>query len=113
MKFGKLIDGVLVVKKYSTPIVVDGISYITSDENLCRQAGYKEVVYIEPTPEEGYNAVSYDWIETDTQIIQTWTYEEEVIVPYEETVEGRVDNLELTNDMLIECILEITEVIYA
>lgn len=95
MKFGKIIDGVLVVKRYGTPIIVDGISYITNDETLCRNAGYKEVVYVDPTPDDGYNAVSYDWVETDTQLVQSWAYEPIAEGPQEPTIEERLELVEL------------------
>lgn len=95
MDFGRIVDGTMIRKKYSTPVVIEGVSYITNDENLIRRAGYKELVYTPASPEAGYCAVSFYWLETDTQYIQTWTYEPILDEAYEPTIEDRLEAVEM------------------
>lgn len=114
-KLAKLIDGTLMYHGVNNPILLDnGKTLLTTDENVMRLHGYKEVVYTEPLPEEGYIVGDFVWEETETQIIQRWNYIE-YTEPIEEKseLETRVDDMDDTISMLTECILEMSSVIYA
>ena len=71
-KFGKLNDQIITY--FRNPLRVDGKDIFTNDPELLLQYGWKEVIFTNPEEREGYYPVSH-WEETDTQIIQTWTYE--------------------------------------
>jgi hypothetical protein len=73
MKFGQLIDGK--IKYAQSPIEYGGRTYFTSDPKVMLSLGYKEIVdTITPTSENGI--YKPQWVETDTQIIQKWLFEE-------------------------------------
>lgn len=110
--YGKIIDGVLIMKQYSTPIQVDGVSYITDDEDLIKKAGWKKLVYVTPSPKIGYQPVDYTWAENETTITQVWEYTE-IIVDTSPSLEEQVAELKEQNDILLQCILEMSEIVYA
>ena len=73
--FGKLIDGD--IQYFKPPMRTETEDIFTNDAELLLAHGWKEIVYTDP-PEapEGYVAVSH-WEETETQIVQAWTFAEE------------------------------------
>ena len=72
MRFGKLENGRLI--RFKNPLRVDGKDIFTNDPVLLLAYGWKEVIFTNPEEREGYYHVQH-WEETDTQIIQVWTYE--------------------------------------
>lgn len=72
MKFGKLENGRLI--RFKNPLRTETKDIFTNDPVLLLLYGWKEIVYTAPEEREGYYPVAH-WEETDTQIIQTWTYE--------------------------------------
>lgn len=81
MKFGKLENGRLI--HFKNPIRTETKDIFTNDPVLLLQYGWKEIVYTEPEEREGFYPVSH-WEETETKIIETWTYES---IPDEPTAE--------------------------
>lgn len=72
MKFGKLENGRLI--RFKNPLRTEDKDIFTNDPELLLQYGWKEVVNTTPEERQGYYPVQH-WEETDTQILQTWTYE--------------------------------------
>lgn len=120
-RYAKKINENLIYHSAKNPIILEnGDFLLTTNKDVLLSYGYKEVICVSPTPEEGYYAVSYDWVETDTQYVQTWIYEPIPEIPYEPSVEERLDNVETavsvneeTTNMLLDCILEMSEIVYA
>lgn len=66
--FAKLINGDL--KLLKMPIRIDGIDYITDDEEIIRRAGYKRFIDTPcPIDEKIYD---YYFEETETEIYRKW-----------------------------------------
>lgn len=79
MRFAKLTEGSLFYAPY--PLTIDGRHVFTDDAPLHLSMGYKEVVLTdEPETVEGYYN-TFDWVETDTQIVQVWRQEETPVEP--------------------------------
>lgn len=120
MKYAKMVNGTLCYHNKDNPLIFNGSTVVTSNSELLLLSGYKAVVYTPPSPPEGYQVSSFNWTETDTQYVQTWTYElipEEV---YENSIEERLEIVETavsvneeTTNMLLDCILEMSEIVYA
>ena len=73
--YGKLISGILYIAP--NPIMHEGQWWGNPPDSVYETEGYKPVVYTEaPTVETGYIAVP-GWTETESEIVQTWTVEEE------------------------------------
>lgn len=72
MRFGKFENEVLIL--FRNPLRTDTEDIFTNDKDILLSFGWKEIVYTSPEEHEGYYPVSL-WEETDTQIIQIWTYE--------------------------------------
>lgn len=68
----KIINGQLT--RYKPPIKADGKDIYTNDPTILLEYGWKEVVFTDPEQREGYYAEPF-YTETETQIIQRWTYE--------------------------------------
>lgn len=75
MNYAKLIDGSISYAPRS--ILVDGNWIGNPPAEVLEELGYKPVRFTEaPTIEPGYIAVP-GWEETEAEIVQTWTVEEE------------------------------------
>lgn len=90
MKFGKLDNGRLI--RFRNPLRTDGKDIFTNDPVLLLRYGWKEIVYTEPEEREGFYPVR-NWDETDTQIIETWTYEPIPDEPTSEDYEAALTEL--------------------
>lgn len=75
MRYAKLINGAISYAPRS--VLFDGNWIGNPPADVLEELGYKPVRYTEPpTVETGYIAVP-GWEETETEIVQTWTVEEE------------------------------------
>lgn len=75
MKYAKLNDN---YPQYApNPILHNGLWYGNPPASVYEAEGYKPVTYTEPPQTEpGYIDVP-QWVETEEEIVQTWTVEEE------------------------------------
>lgn len=95
--YGKLVNGELKVHGVDFPIHNEDDSItVTGDTELLLAHGFKEIVYTEPEQIDNYIASSYHWEEMDTQIMQVWNYEENIVGTDEPTIEERLKAVELT-----------------
>lgn len=75
MDYAKLIDGA--IRFASNPIIVADRQIGNPPGEVYLSEGFKPVTYTDPPEvEPGYIAVP-GWEETETEIVQTWTIEEE------------------------------------
>lgn len=75
MRYAKLIANY--PKFAPNPILHAGLWYGNPPSEIYEAEGYKPVTYTEPPQTEpGYIAVP-QWVETEEEIVQTWTVEEE------------------------------------
>ena len=88
MKYAKLIDGKPVFAP--NPILHAGLWYGNPPGEVYTAEGYKPVRFAEPPTEPGYIAVP-GWEETETEIVQTWTVEQD---------SGEIDDSEALNIIL-------------
>lgn len=125
--FGKMVDGKLYIHSINNPIhKEDGTLLVSGDATLLLSYGYKKIIYTEPPFQEGYRA-QCSWNETEHEYIQTWTLVEDEQIEEESTFEDRLEGVEgsvtelsatlavneETTNMLLECILEMSEILYA
>lgn len=76
-RFGHLVDGKLVVPRL--PIKYNGMAYFTSKPKIMLSIGQKEIIYATEPEATAKGLYVSEYTETDTQIIQVWTF-----VPYTE-----------------------------
>lgn len=96
-------------------IVLDGKTINNPLSEELEQLGYKPVVYTDMPTEvtEGKHWES-EWEEGDTEITQVWKLVDDPIYPTPEpTPEERIEALESQNQMLVECLMEMSETVYA
>lgn len=75
MKYAKLINNELVLAP--NPIIIGDYQRFNPPGEVYAEQGYKPVVYTKPPETEpGFIAVP-GWEETETEIVQIWTVEEE------------------------------------
>ena len=85
MEYAKLIDDEIVFAP--NPIIVDDRQIGNPPGEVYAEQGYKPVLYLDPPETEpGYIAVP-GWVETEENIVQTWTIEEETEASPEEAIE--------------------------
>ena len=73
MQFAKLENGSIYYAP--RPLVVGDAHVFTNDPATHLALGYKELVLVpEPEAQEGYYN-TFDWVETETRIVQTWRQE--------------------------------------
>lgn len=94
-QYGKLINGNVIFYNWRTIFDINGIKRNTSDPKILLTNGYKEVIFVAPSPNEGYVTSSYTWTETETQLIQTWHYTEYVESETSPSFEERLEATEL------------------
>lgn len=90
MTYAKLINNYIV--HAPNPILHNGLWYGNPPGEIYEAEGYKPVVYNDPPtePGEGYQWVE-TWSETDTEIVQIWTIEQD---------SGEIDDSEALNIIL-------------
>lgn len=93
-QYGKIIDGVFTIKRFNTPIVVDNVSYITTDPEIIIQAGWKKLVRTEPAPAVGCVVSDYKWVENENNFTQVWNYAECSESADFPSIEERIKSLE-------------------
>ena len=113
MKYAKLINGTL----RSAPKKVDynGKTIFNPPEEILLGMGYLPVTYTD-IPTDASNGQHYEshWEQTDTEIVQVWTLVDNPAEPEPEvTQEERIEALESQNQMLVECLMEMSETVYA
>jgi hypothetical protein len=74
-RFGHLVDGELVIP--SLPIKHNNKDYFTQNPTLMLELGQKEIIYTTEPEVTAKGSYLSEYTETDTQIIQVWTF-----VPY-------------------------------
>lgn len=94
-KYGKYNNGVMQPYDWRTIFVVDGVSINTGDPEVLLANGYKELIYTNPEPKEGYRANTYAWFDNGTQLVQSWNYEK-IEESDESSLEERIVLLENT-----------------
>lgn len=93
--YGKIIDGELKIHGPQFPIQNEnGSITVTSSSELLIANGFKKIIYTIPEPKEGYIESYFEWIETDTEIVQTWSYEP-IAEESQFTTEERLEAIEL------------------
>ena len=127
MIFGKITaNGELERHSIHNPIILkNGSMLVSGDPDVLLPYGYKKVIYTAPPEQEGYYA-DFTWKETDTEIVQMWELfeiEDDGPQSMEERmigVENSIDELSMntanneeTINMLVDCILEMSEIVYA
>ena len=70
MKYGKIVDGQLIVAHM--PLQTPSGSLSTNDPATLLSLGYKRLVYT-PAPDPAGGTLSVSWAEGDTEITRTWT----------------------------------------
>ena len=111
--YAKLINGTL----RSAPKKVDynGKTIFNPTENVLLGMGYLPVTYTDmPTDSPDGQHYESSWSQTDTEIVQVWTLVDNPAEPEPEvTQEERIEALESQNQMLVECLMEMSETVYA
>lgn len=69
MMYAKIIDGEL--RTAPNPIRIDGEDVFTTNPTAY---GYKPIVHTSPQQTEGMYPVFDGWVETETEITQSWRY---------------------------------------
>ena len=111
MRYGKFVGEQLIVHDSYKPLTLsDGSTVFTNDPAVLLPMGYKLLIYTESQPPEGYHAAGFTWTESTDAIIQVWQYE--AAEPEPESLETQVTELRATVQMLTDCILEMSEVVY-
>ena len=111
--YAKLISGTL----RSAPKKVDynGKTIFNPPEEILLGMGYLPVTYTDMSTDAS-NGQHYEshWEQTDTEIVQVWTLVDNPAEPEPEvTQEERIEALESQNQMLVECLMEMSETVYA
>ena len=111
--YAKLMSGTL----RSAPNKVDynGKTIFNPTENVLLGMGYLPVTYTD-MPTDASNGQHYEshWEQTDAKIVQVWTLVDNPAEPEPEvTQEERIEALESQNQMLVECLMEMSETVYA
>lgn len=112
MKYGKLIDGNLVLAP--NPIIIGDRQIGNPPGEVYAEQGYKPVVYTDPpVVAEGFVAVP-GWEENPFEIVQTWTIEQvpitedEALVRFSNELTGQQDQtLEEATETLIKQKMEV------
>lgn len=111
--YAKLINGTL----RSAPKKVDynGKTIFNPPEEILLGMGYLPVTYTDmPTDSPDGQHYESSWSQTDTEIVQVWTLVDDPAEPEPEvTQEERIEALESQNQMLVECLMEMSETVYA
>ena len=111
--YAKLINGTL----RSAPKKVDynGKIIFNPTEEILLELGYLPVTYTDmPTDAPDGQHYESSWKQNDTEIVQAWTLIENPAEPEPEvTQEERIEALESQNQMLVECLMEMSETVYA
>ena len=96
--YAKLVNGTL--KRAPNKIEYNGKIYFNPKEEILLELGYLPVTYVDmPTDApEGYH-YECSWAQTETEILQTWTLMEDVIIEEPPTVEERIGAVE---DVMLE-----------
>jgi len=102
MTYGKLINGKL--EYMALPLRTPERVYHTPTHNEILSCGYKEVVYTHPYPPQ-WHTPKQDWVETNTQIIQTWEYELQQEPSWEQVLQDAIAQ-KYTIDEQIEMLFE-------
>ena len=112
--FGKITNGIVETHSIYNPIInEDGSLLVTGDAEILLQYGYKKMIYTDAPVKEGYYAES-KWVEGETEYTQEWTLlEEEKTIDETALLEERIAANEETTNMLLDCILEMSELLYA
>jgi len=111
-KFGKMVDGKPELLDWRSVFVVDGVSIHSRAPEFLLSQGYKPVIFNTPETRVGYVADSFSWEETDAAIVRVWNYSEYTGTE-EDVLEKRVNDMSETISMLTDCLLEMSEIIYA
>ena len=111
--YAKLINDTLI----SAPKKVDynGKIIFNPTEEILLGMGYLPVTYTDmPTDAPDGQHYESSWSQTDTEIVQVWTLVDNPAEPEPEvTQEERIEALESQNQMLVECLMEMSETVYA
>lgn len=111
--YAKLMYGTL----RSAPNKVDynGKTIFNPPEEILLDMGYFPVTYTDmPTDAPDGKHYESSWSQTDTEIVQVWTLVDNPAEPEPEvTQEERIEALESQNQMLVECLMEMSETVYA
>ena len=93
--FGKIINGQLNLHTTINPIITEsGGNLFSENPEILAEYGYKEIIYTNPSPKDGYQALDFTWEEKENTIEQIWTYEPVPEMPYEPSYEERLDAIE-------------------
>ena len=111
--YAKLINGTL----RGAPKTVDynGKTIFNPTEDVLLGMGYFPVTYTD-IPTDASNRQHYEshWEQTDAEIVQVWTLvDNPAETEPEVTQEERIEALESQNQMLVECLMEMSETVYA
>ena len=111
--YAKLVNGTL--RSAPKTVNYNGNTILNPPEEILLGMGYLPVTYTD-MPTDASNGQHYEpsWSQTDTEIVQVWTLVDNPAEPEPEvTQEERIEALESQNQMLVECMMEMSETVYA
>ena len=93
----------------------NGNTIFNPPPDILAEHGYLPVTYADmPTDAPDGQHYESSWSQTDTEIAQVWTLVDNTAEPEPEvTQEERIEALESQNQMLVECLMEMSETVYA
>ena len=95
---------------WRTLFTIDGVSTSLNDPALLLERGWRRLIYAEP-PETGSGEVlSCAWVESADGLTQVWTVTQSETAP---DIYEQLSALEQSNEMLLACVLEMSETVYA
>lgn len=111
--YAKLVNGTL--RSAPKKVYYNGKIMFNPPDDVLREMGYFPVTYTDmPTDVPSGKHYESHWEQTDAEIVQVWTLVDNTAEPEPEvTQEERIEALESQNQMLVECLMEMSETVYA
>lgn len=111
--YAKLISGTL--RSAPKKVTYNGKTIFNPPEEILLDMGYLPVTYTDiPTDAPHGQHYESSWSQTDTEIVQVWTLVDNPAEPEPElSADERIEALESQNQMLVECLMEMSETVYA
>lgn len=113
MKYGKLENGY--IQYAPTTVIWQGHIVNNPDETKLKELGYLPIKKVD-MPQDAQQGQHYEssWEQSETEIVQVWKLvKNEPIPEIPPTLEERMDELKNENQFLSQCLMEMSEIVYA